>query len=136
MCKDLRDEQRPVTYTTTNTVTIKDNATVIGPVACENSGTMVFQSEERISEADVLHELEAAKKIIYKFSDINDRQKQLLAEIIDEAKNAIRDNSTDKKVESKKHFKDAVDLIGVGSKLISALSGLTTVLKFFGISPV
>ena len=41
-----------------------------------------------------------------------------------------------KKVESKKHFKDAVDLIGVGSKLISALSGLTTVLKFFGISPV
>lgn len=136
MCKDLRDEQRPVTYTTTNTVTIKDNATVIGPVAGENSGTMVFRSEERISEADVLHELEAAKKIIYKFSDINDRQKQLLAEIIDEAKNAIRDNSTDKKVESKKHFKDAVDLIGVGSKLISALSGLTTVLKFFGISPV
>lgn len=135
MCKELRDEQRPVTYATTNTVTIKDNATVNGPVAGENSGNMVFRSEERTSEADVLHELETAKKIIYKFSDINDRQKQLLAEIIDEAKNAIRDNSTDKKVESKKHFKDAVDLVGVGSKLISALSGLTTVLKFFGISP-
>ena len=73
---------------------------------------MVFQSEERISEADVLHELEAAKKIIYKFSDINDRQKQLLAEIIDEAKNAIRDNSTDKKVESKKHLKMRLTLLG------------------------
>lgn len=135
MCKKLREEQRPVTYTTTNTVTIKDNATVIGPVAGENSGNMVFRSEERTSEADVLHELEAAKRIIFKFSEINDRQKQLLAEIIDEAKNAIKDDSADKKVESKKHFKDAVDLIGVGSKLISALSGLTNVLRFFGISP-
>lgn len=136
MCKELRDEQRPVTYATTNTVTIKDNATVIGPVAGENSGNMVFQSNERINEADVLNELEAAKEIIYKFSDINERQKQLLAEIIDEAKNAIKDNSTDKKVDSKKHFKNAIDLIGIGGKLISALSGLTNVLKFFGYSPV
>lgn len=135
MCKELRDEQRPITYTTTNTVTIKDNATVIGPVAGENSGNIVFQSNERTNEADVLYELEAAKEIIYKFSEINDRQKQLLAEIIDEAKNAIKDNSTDKKVDSKKHFKNAIDLIGVGSKLISALSGLTNVLKFFGYSP-
>ena len=136
MCKELRDEQRPITHTTTNTVTIKDNATVIGSVAGENSGSMVFKSNERTDEASVLYELEAAKEVIYKFSDINDRQKQLLAEIIDEAKNAIKDNSADKKADSKKHFKNAVDLIGIGSKLISALSGLTNVLKFFGYSPI
>lgn len=137
MCKELRDEQRdkqrPVTH---NVVTIQDNATVNGPVAAENSGNMVFQSEERTRDADVLHDLESAKQIINNFSDINDRQKELLMEIIDEAKNAIRENSTDQKDKSKKRFKDAVDLIGVGSKLISALSGLTTVLGFFGISPV
>lgn len=136
MCKELRDEQRPITYTRINTVTIKDNATVIGPVAGENSGSMVFKSSERTDEIDVLHELESAKEVIYKFSDINDRQKQLLADIIDEAKNAIKDNSADKKADSKRHFKNAVDLIGVGSKLIAALSGLTNVLKYFGYSPV
>lgn len=56
--------------------------------------------------------------------------------IIDEAKNAIRENSEEQKVHSKKRFKDAIDLTGIGVKIISALSGLATVLKFFGISPV
>lgn len=133
MSKELRDEQRPVNH---NTLTIGGNAVVNGPVAVVNDrGEMVSYVGQKADDANVLHELEKAKAIIRDFSEMNDRQKQLLNEIIDETKNAIKEDSTAKKDASKKRFKDAVDLIGIGSKLISALSGLANVLKFFGISP-
>lgn len=134
MSKELRNEQRPVNH---NALTISGNAVVNGPVAVVNDhGKMVSNMGQKTDDANVLHELEKAKAIIRDFSDMNDRQKQLLNEIIDEAKKAISEDSVGKKEASKKRFKDAVDLIGIGSKLISALSGLANVLKFFGISPV
>lgn len=133
MSKKLRDEQRPVNR---NTLTIGGNAVVNGPVAVVNDhGEMISNVGQKTDDANVLHELEKAKAIIRNFSEMNDRQKQLLNEIIDETKNAIKEDSVVKKEASKKRFKDAVDLIGIGSKLISALSGLANVLKFFGVSP-
>lgn len=138
MSKELRDTQRPVSnITTNNTLTISGSAVVNGPVAVVNDhGKMVSNIGGEINDANVLHELEIAKSIISNFSEINDRQKQLITEIIDEAKSAIKEDSAEKKDTSIKHFKNALDLIGIGSKLISALSGLVNVLKFFGISPV
>ena len=138
MSKELRDTQRPVSnITTNNTLTISGNAVVNGPIAVVNDhGKMVSNIGGENNDANVLHELEIAKSIISNFSEINDRQKQLITEIIDEARIAIKEDSAEKKDASKKNFKNAIDLIGIGSKLISALSGLVNVLKFFGISPV
>ena len=136
MSKELREEHRAINR---NTLTIGGNAVVQGPVAVINEhGKMISSVENnpRDTDANLLHDLEKAKSVIKNYPEIDSRQKQLLNEIIDEAKNAIRENSEEQKVHSKKRFKDAIDLTGIGVKIISALSGLATVLKFFGISPV
>lgn len=133
MSKELRDELRAINH---NTLTISGNAVITGSVAVVNDhGEMITNVGQRTDDAIILHELEEAKAIIREFPDLKDRQKQLINEIFEEARSAIKENSVEKKEISKKHFKDAVDLIGIGSKLLSALSGLVNVLKFFGISP-
>lgn len=136
MSRELREKQRHVNNIN-NSLSIDGGAIVNGPVAVVNEhGEMISNIVgEKINDADVLHELEEAKAIIRDYSEMNDRQKQLLEEIIDEAKIAIKVNSMEKKDASKKRFKDAIDLIGIGSKLLSAFSALTNVLKYFGFTP-
>lgn len=134
MSKSLREEHRPIYH---NELIVRDNAIINGPVAVVNKkGTMTSVMETKACEADVLHQLERMKSIISELSDLNNRQKQLLNEIIENNKAAIKENSQDKKEEGKKSFKNAIDLIGAGSKIVSAISGLTSILKYFGISPV
>lgn len=134
MSQNLRDEQRPI-YN--NTVNIGDNAEIngiVGAVVKNNKLTTTIYKTSKES-AGVLEELDKAKEIIRNFSEINDKQKERLSQIIDEAQRAVKDDSEPQKESVKKRFAEAIDLIGVGTKLISAFSSLTNVLEFFGITP-
>lgn len=135
MSKKLREEHRAISHATTNN-TINNSGIITGNVAAVNYGTMSVNVEE-INGEKLVEEIERAKRIIGSFEDISETQKQRLFAIMDEAKVAVESKSNGKQQESKKSFKDAICFMGnVGGKLISALSGLANLLKFFGISPV
>lgn len=136
MSRELREQHRAVSYSTTNN-TINNNGTITGNVAAVNYGTMSANMVENFDNFKLLEELEKAKQIISNFDDINELQRQRLSVILDEANEAVKSGSDDGQQESKKSFKDAICFMGnVGGKLIAALSGLANLLKFFGISPV
>ncbi len=135
MSKLLREEHRAVSYATTNN-TINNSGTITGNVAAVNYGTMSTNIED-INTDNLMKEIEEAKKIIWGFEDISETQKQRLSAIMDETKSSVESKMDGKQQESKKSFKDAICFMGnVGVKLISTLSGLANLLKFFGISPV
>lgn len=135
MSKKLREEHRAVSYATTNN-TINNSGTITGNVAAVNYGTMSVNIEG-INSDKLVEEIQKAKRIIGSFEDISEVQRQRLSAIMDETKVAVESKSDEKQQESKKSFKDAICFMGnVGGKLISALSGLANLLKFFGISPV
>lgn len=135
MSKQLREEHRAVSYTNTNN-TINNSGTITGNVAAVNYGKMSINTEN-IDSNKLVEEIEEAKRIIERFEDINKIQKQRLSAIMDETKVAVESKLNGKQQESKKSFKDAICFMGnVGGKLISALSGLANLLKFFDISPV
>lgn len=135
MSKKLREEHRAVSYATTNN-TINNSGTIAGNVAAVNYGTMSVNKEE-INGDKLVEEIEKAKKIIGSFEDISETQKQRLFAIMNETRVAVESKSDEKQQVSKKSFKDAICFMGnVGGKLISAISGLANLLKFFGISPV
>lgn len=127
----LRNQQNPINH---NELVISGNAVVNGPVAVVNNGEMLSRINKETDSKEVLHEIGIAKEIINDFSELNTRQKELLNEILDDVKKSISENSLEQKETGKKRFREAIDLIGVGSKVIAAFSGLTNVLKFFGIS--
>lgn len=67
---------------------------------------------------------------------INDQQKELLLGILKETSVAVKSGNEKQKQDNKKRFKDAICFMGdIGTKLISALSGLTNLLKYFNITP-
>ena len=133
MSKRLREEHRVVHYETTNN-TINNQGAIYGNVTNANTGTMTISyiNAESTSKA-LVDEIEAAKLVIFDYSEINDEQKKRLAEILDDTKNSF---TSGKDVEqNKKSFKDAICFMGnAGSKLITALSHLSNILKFLGIS--
>lgn len=132
MTKKLREEHRAINYNTIN-----NNGTITGNVAAVNYGVMSASIAEEIYDIKLINEIEKARKIIESFEDINEIQKQRLLSIMDETKSAVELNVDEKQKESKKNFKDAICFMGnLGVKLISALSGLTNLLKFFGFSQV
>lgn len=131
----LREEHRAVRYATTNN-TINNSGTITGNVVAVNYGTMSVNKEE-INSDKLVEEIEKAKKIIESFEYISETQKQRLSAIMNETRVAVESKSDEKQQVSKKSFKDAICFMGnVGGKLISALSGLANLLKFFGISSV
>lgn len=133
MSKDLREKQRAISYNTVNIT----GGTVNGTVAGVNYGTMqtIIQSEDENSQ--LLSEFETAKQIIREFSEVDESCKERLETMIDEVKTTINNNDEEGQRRGKRSFKDAIFFMGnVGSKLITALSHLANVLKFFDISPV
>lgn len=135
MSQKLREEHRAASYVTTNN-TINNNGTITGNVAAVNYDTMSVNIVESNGDK-LMEEIEEAKRIIVGFEYISETQKQRLSAIMDETKVAVESKLDVKQQESKKSFKDAICFMGnVGGKLISALSGLANLLKFFGISPV
>lgn len=112
---------------------INNSGTINGSVTLINKGSISTNNSQN-SDVDkaLIEEMETVKSIVNSFSEINTQQKELLVSIIDDAKNTIEKGTKEKQ---QKKFKDAICLMGnAGSKLITALSGLTNVLRFFDIS--
>ena len=83
-----------------------------------------------------LNELNTARKIISENEELNDAQKNELLDIIKTAKESVEENSEEKAEMSKARFKSIIAFMGDhGSKLITSLAGLATLLSFLGIKP-
>ncbi len=133
MGEKLREEKRAISK---NTVNISGGI-VNGNIAAVNEGIMKTVVQDESNSSTLINELEDAKKIIIGFKEIDVLHQERLTEILDEMKISINNNDKDGQEKSKKSFKDALFFMGnLGSKLITALSGLVNVLKFFDISPI
>lgn len=105
-----------------------------GNAAANNPGSMKIAATYNYDSKQFNSEAEEAIRKIKEFSEINEQQKSMLIEIINDAKEAIRKNSNEGKEKSKTRFKDAMCFMGNASvKLLSALSALANLAKFFGI---
>lgn len=122
--------------TVSNNNTINVYGDVKGNVTGQINGEGSANFVEENSKNKVLNEIKEAKKIISSLSDINKDQKQLLFNFMDETRDAVESGSKEKMLNSKNNFNNAVCLLGnIGTKLITALSGLVNLLNFFGFSP-
>lgn len=89
-----------------------------------------FNSEE---ESRFLNELNEACKIISGNSDLTDEQKKALLEIFNTARESVTEKSESKANDSKSRFKMVLTFMeDHGSKIITSLAGLATLVNFFG----
>lgn len=129
MAKELRDKNRPII----------DNSLTIGG---DNYGNAVAGTSNRVSstiandfsEGTFKEEVEEAITLIRKCVDINEQQKEALVNIVSEAKDAVEKKDEDAKKECKSKFKYfALGLGNSAAKLLSALSAMANLAKFFGL---
>ena len=67
-------------------------------------------------------------------SELDEVQKKEVQSILEEAKESVQENSKEKALSSKKRFSTFLIFAGnTAQKLISALAGLTTIARFFGV---
>ena len=125
-----------------------DGGTIIG----NNEGCVIAPTYSLSNDGNVdslKREISDAQKIISELNDISSYQKegildllkktdQLLNKACDSVSSEECEENVDKKIENnKKDFSHTIKMMGnVGVKIISALSGLANLLKFFGFSPV
>ncbi len=133
MDNEIKDRSNSVSFNTINV-----SGDVKGSVIGSNSGVVTNNFPKEIS-AEELHqlmeEIKIAQNIISNLNDVTDFQKEYLLGIIDETNQALNSGSSDEVNKSKKNFTDTIKIMGnVGVKVISALAGVTNLLKFFGIS--
>ena len=78
---------------------------------------------------------EIAKAIsLVESSELNELQKKEMKSILEEARESVQEKSEEKTSSSKKRFLTFLAFAGNSAqKLISALAGLSTIAKFFGI---
>lgn len=97
----------------------------------------------------LIKEINEAQEIISKLSDISTYQKECITDLLKETNQLLdkacnlkdseeHEEKVDKEIENnKKSFSHTIKIMGEGGvKIISALSGLANLLKFFGYSPV
>ena len=79
-------------------------------------------------------DVQEAHRIINESSELNEKQKEKLCDIVSEAQKGVEENSESKIENSKQRLKDFIDLVGnVANKVVSALSEIKTIGKLFGI---
>ena len=67
-------------------------------------------------------------------SELDEVQKKEVQSILEEAKESVQENSKEKALSSKKRFSTFLIFAGnTAQKLISALAGLATIARFFGV---
>lgn len=129
MAKELRNKNRPI---------IDQSLTIGGDnlgIAVSGKSNMVSATiTNDFGETALKKELEEAIPLIRNSVDINERQKEVLVNIILEAKNAVEKKDEDSKKESKSKFKHFMIGLGdFGVKLLSAFSAMDTLAKFFNL---
>jgi len=104
-----------------------------GVASAANFGTIEMAVINDFDIAQFSSEAENAIAEINDSTEIGEQQKLTLIGIINEAQEAIKANSREGQEKSKTRFKDVVCFMGnIAPKLISSLSGLATIAKFFG----
>lgn len=146
---------------TNNKVSIEINGEVKGAVVGQiNGGTVTginkgnifaptYSSSSDGNTNSLKEEINQAQKIISKLNDISTYQKECITDLLKETNQLLdkacnlkdseeHEEKVDKEIENnKKSFSHTIKMMGEGGvKIISALSGLANLLKFFGYSPV
>lgn len=94
--------------------------TISGEFFVENTDTFMKEMAEAIS--------------LVTSSELDEIQKKEVQSILEEARESVQEKSEEKASSSKKRFSTFLAFAGnAAQKLISALAGLTTIAKFFGI---
>ncbi|MEA4970671.1 MAG: hypothetical protein VB051_09110 [Candidatus Pelethousia sp.] len=129
VAEEIREKDRPVSN---NTVNIQgDNH---GVAVAENIGSISNTSNIHYASSEFSNEVAEAIGRIRQITELTAQQQTFLADILSEAKEAFNDNSEIDKEKSKSRFKDAMCFLGnVSVKVLSALSSLANLSKFFGI---
>lgn len=96
------------------------NTTISGKLLTENTDAFATEMANAIS--------------LVESSELNELQKKEVKSILEEAKESVQEKSEEKILSSKKRFSTFLAFAGNSAeKLISALAGLSTIAKFFGI---
>ena len=103
-----------------NMVVDSRDTTISGDFFIENTDTFMKEMAEAIS--------------LVTSSELDEVQKKEVQSILEEAKESVQEKSEEKASSSKKRFSTFLAFAGnAAQKLISALAGLATIAKFFGI---
>jgi hypothetical protein len=129
VAQDIREKNKPINN---NTVNIHgDNH---GVAVAANSGSISNTSNINCAPSEFSKEVAEAVEKIKKIEELTVQQQTLLTDILLETKKAFEDGSEPDKEKSKSRFKDAMCFLGnVSIKVLSALSSLANLAKFFGI---
>ncbi|MCL2087936.1 MAG: hypothetical protein FWH14_00490 [Oscillospiraceae bacterium] len=129
MAQDIREKDKPIT---SNTVNIHgDNH---GVAVAKNTGSISNISTVNCTPSKFSNEIEEAVGRIRQIEELTTQQKSLLEDIMTEAKEAFAANSEEGEAKIKSRFRDAMCFLGNASvKVLSALSSLANLAKFFGI---
>jgi len=124
-----RDKDRAITNNTVNV-----NGNNYGIAIAENSGSIEMVATNNFDSAQFISEVSEAIVKIKESAEINEQQKATLIDVMVEAKEAVEKNSEEGKEKSKTRFKDVMCFMGnVAVKLLSSLSALANLAKFFGL---
>lgn len=123
-----------------------------GAVNGTNNGNTIAPTYSSSSDGNtnsLKEEIDEAQEIISKLNDISTYQKECITDLLKETNQLLdkacnlkdseeHEEKVDKEIENnKKSFSHTIKMMGEGGvKIISALSGLANLLKFFGYSPV
>ena len=130
MGEERRNKERPfnkyvqnangATNVQQSMVVNSSNTTISGELLAENIDTFVKEISKAIS--------------LVESSELDELQKKEVKSILEEAKESVQEKSEEKTSSSKKRFFTFLAFAGNSAqKLISALAGLSTIAKFFGI---
>ena len=138
MADELREGQRPIGKIGVQITGGQVSGGVFTGIN-EETQTVVYNadSEANNNTKELLEGFTTAEEIIRSFEELDDNQKGLVVEVLNEARDAVKANSDEKIKASKKQFSNTIKLLGtVGKDLIGALAGVASILKFFGFGPV
>lgn len=130
MGEERRNKERPfnkyvqnangATNVQQNMVVNSTSTTISGELLAENTDAFVAEIAKAIS--------------LVESSELNELQKKEMKSILEEARESVQEKSEEKTSSSKKRFLTFLAFAGNSAqKLISALAGLSTIAKFFGI---
>jgi hypothetical protein len=132
MAKELRDRDIPIGTVVNNSVNISgdNNGAAAAGDHARAYATVTNNADAERFEKDIALAIETIRESV----EINEQQKNALIDIIAEAKEAVVKNDDERQKESKSKFKYfALGLGNTAVKLLSALSALANLAKFFGI---
>lgn len=124
-------------------LTIKERGSIVNqqinnfvnsPVVGSQIGTSI--SQVSFNNSDFSKELDQANLKLKSLEELSGENRKAILELLEQANSAIQSDDKQKQLETKATFEGFLRGIGnVGVKVVSVLSGLANIAKFFGYSP-